>query len=416
MPRTHWPRLLSAALLLWLALTPPVRAQPVPAPPAEAARGQTAFLTTDFSLALLDRLWQQPGNLLVSPYSLYAALLMLSSGAGGETATALGRVLRTPATGNDLEAFAREAARLTRPSSGSQVAMAQSLWPAKQFTLRPDFRRTMASTFGASITPLDYAGDAEGAARRINAWVSERTRGRITDLVTAEQFSSDMRLSLVSSLWFKGEWPVPFDTEATRTGPFHLEGGGTKAVPLMRRVDRLRLGTIPGGRILEIPYRGQTWETTDHSLLILLPDRHDGLTALQHQLTSQRLEQVIEGMKDTQVDLALPRFRMRARPDLMHTLERMGLGSVFRPGADLSRISPDPGLILSSVMQEAMLRVDENGTEAAAATLMAMPVLGLSEDPLTPFHVDHPFLVMIRDQPSGTLLFVGRVMEPGDQP
>lgn len=412
MVRTRRHRLLSAALLLWLALPPPLSAQPVPAPPAGAALQRTAFPTTDFSLALLDRLWQQPGNLLVSPYSLYAALLMLSSGAGGETATVLGRVLRTPATGKDLEAFAGEAARLTRLSSGSQLAMAQSLWPATRFTLRPDFRQTMAGTFGASITPLDYAGDAEGAARRINAWVSERTRRRITNLVAPEQFSGDMRLALVSTLWFQGEWPVPFDPEATRTGLFHLEGGGTRAVPLMSRVGWYRLGTIPGGRILEIPYQGRSSDTPDHTLLILLPDRRDGLTALQRQLTGQRLEQAIEAMKETQVDLALPRFQMRARPDLMDTLERMGLGSVFRPGADLSRISPDPGLILSSVLQETMLRVDETGTEAAAATMMLMPVLGLSEDPLTPFHVDHPFLVMIRDQPSGTLLFVGRVLEP----
>ncbi len=416
MPRTLWPRLLSAPLLFWLALAPPVRAQSVPGTPVEAALERTAFRTTDFSLALLDRLWQQPGNLLVSPYSLYAALLMLSGGAGGETATALNQVLRTQATGNDLEAFAREAARLTRSSDGSQVAMGQSLWPATQFTLRPDFRRTMASAFGASITPLDYGGDAEGSARRINAWVSESTRGMIPELVTAEQFSSDMRLSLVSTLWFKGEWPIPFDPEDTRTGPFHVQRGGTKAVPLMRRVGRYRLGTIPGGRILELPYRGRSWDAADHTLLILLPDRRDGLAALQRQLTSRRLEQAIGGMKDTQVDLVLPRFRMRARPDVMNSLKEMGLGVVFGPGADLSRISPDPGLILSSVLQEVTLRVDENGTEAAAATIMLMPVLGLSEEPLTAFRVDHPFLLMIRDQPSGTLLFVGRVMEPGEQP
>jgi serpin B len=381
----------------------------------EPARERIAISTTTFSLDLLDQLWQQPGNLLVSPYSLYAALLMVASGAGGETAAVLGQVLRLDAAGSDLKAFTSHSARLTAETGGSQLVMGQSIWPAERFTLQPAFRQTMATNFGASITPLNYAGDPQGAAQRINDWVSERTRGKIKELVAADQFSPDTRLSLLSTIWFKGEWKNEFYPESTRTGPFVLQGGGTSSVPLMHKVGWYRLGVIPGGRILEIPYQGQSYDTTNHSLLILLPDKHDGLAALQRQLTPQSLKKAIEGMKEERVELILPRFKMKGRPDLMEPLERMGLDAVFGPSADLSGISAVPDLYLSSVVQQAMLEVDEKGTEAAAATLMMMPVTGLSEDPITPFRVDHPFLLMIRDQPTGTLLFLGRVMDPGEQ-
>jgi serpin B len=155
--------------------------------------------------------------------------------------------------------------------------------------------------------------------------------------------------------------------------------------------------------------------TPNHALLILLPDQRDGLAALQRRLTPQSLDKALEVMKEARVELILPRFKMRDRPDLTGTLERMGLGELFGPGADLSGISAVPDLHLSSVLQEATLRVDEKGTEAAAATITMMPVTGLAEDPITPFHVDHPFLLMSRDQPTGTLLFLGRVMDPGQQ-
>ncbi|CAK6695473.1 hypothetical protein BBFGKLBO_01854 [Synechococcus sp. CBW1107] len=293
--------------------------------------------------------------------------------------------------------------------------MGQSIWPAERFTLRPAFLQTMASSFGASITPLDYAGDPQGAAQRINAWVSERTRGRIKELASAAQFSPDTRLSLLSTIWFQGQWVHEFDPEATHTGSFFLQGGGTRVVPLMQRTGWYRLGAIPGGRILEIPYQGTSWDTPNHTLLILLPDQRDGLAALKRRLTPQSLNKALEVMKETRVDLMLPRFKMRDRPDLIGSLERMGLGEVFGPGADLSGISAVPDLYLSSVLQEATLRVDETGTEAAAATIMMMPVGGLGEDPITPFRVDHPFLLMIRDQPTGTLLFLGRVLDPGEQ-
>ncbi len=414
MPRTRWPGLLTTCLFLWAAWSPPLRSQPVPTL-SEAARERIAIRTTTFSLDLLDQLWQQPGNLLVSPYSLYAALLMVASGAGGDTAAVLGRVLRLEAAGSDLPALASHSARLTAEPAGSPLVMGQSIWPAERFTLRPAFRQKMATSFGASITPLDYAGDPEGAAQRINAWVSERTRGRIKELVAADQFSPDTRLSLLSTIWFQGEWMDEFDPDGTRTGPFALQGGGTRAVPLMQRTGWYRLGSIPGGRILEIPYAGKSTVTPNHALLILLPDQRDGLAALQHQLTPQSLNKAIEGMKEARVELILPRFKMRGRLDLMGTLERMGLGAVFGPGADLSGISAVPDLYLSGVLQEATLEVDEKGTEAAAATIMMMPVTGLGEDPITPFRVDRPFLLMIRDQPTGTLLFLGRVMDPGEQ-
>ncbi len=414
MPRTRWPGLLSTCLFLWVAWSSPLRSQPVPTL-SEPAQERISLSTTTFSLDLLDQLWQQPGNLLVSPYSLYAALLMVASGAGGETAAVLGQAIRLDAAGSDLQAFTSHSARLTAESTGSQLVVGQSIWPAERFTLQPAFRQTMATSFGASITPLNYAGDPQGAAQRINAWVSESTRGKIKELVSEEQFSPDMRLALLSTIWFKGEWKNEFDPDNTRTGPFVLQGGGTSSVPLMHKIGWYRLGAIPGGRVLEIPYQGESYDTTNHALLILLPDKRDGLAALQRQLTPQSLKKAIEGMKDERVELILPRFKMRSRPHLMEPLERMGLGAVFGADADLSGISAVPDLYLSSVLQEAMLEVDEKGTEAAAATIMEMPVTGLSEDPITPFRVDHPFLLMIRDQPTGTLLFLGRVMDPGEQ-
>jgi serpin B len=399
---------LASFFLPWNDPAPAQQAPPLTKPATE----QIAAGTTAFALDLLQRLEEeqespQPGNILVSPYSLYAALVMVAGGAGGETSAAMRRVLRQRGSGVDLEAFASFSASLTSASPGSRLVMDQSLWPAVGITLRPAFIRRLDTAFGTTVTPLDYIGNRQGAAAAINAWAAERTGGRIQALVSPGDLSPEMALVLVSTIWFKGDWDVPFDPEFTQPAPFFLDGGGTRTVPLMQRTGTYGMGPIPGGRMLEIPYAGEK-----ASMLILLPDQRDGWEALQRQLTPKNLASWIAGLQDQRVQLVLPRFRMSHRADLKETLTRMGMGPAFTREADFTGISADAALAISRVVQAADLRVDEAGSEAAAATVVGMLVTGLSDEPIPVFRADHPFLLAIRDRGSGALLFLARLMDP----
>lgn len=411
---------LPAALLLLTALVaaPDSPGWAVPAAGGATGAGQLAPVTTKerlvegntaFALDLVGHLRQVPGNYLVSPYGLSATLVMAAAGAGGSTATALWQGLRLPARGGAIDAFALLSDSLSQETmGGSRLVMGQSVWPDLRFSLRPDYSHHLESAFGAVVTPLDYARDAQLAAGQINAWVKQTTRGRITEAVSSSDLPADTALVLVNTIWFKGDWEVPFDPEDTRPGSFSLSGGGTRTVPLMQRTGGYRLASIPGGRMLEIPYGGERT-----SMLILLPDRRDGVADLEQRLTPEALAQWIAGLQNQRVQVELPRFKMRWKAeDLGSTLTLMGMGPVFQSSADFSGISAVPGLNLSRVVQEANLSVDESGSEAAAATMIVGLITGLSEEPIAHLRADHPFLLMIRDRQSGSLLFLGRLMDP----
>lgn len=404
--------LLGGCLLLGPGVMRPMEAAPEQLPERLGGESRAASAANAFGLELLRQLPPEQGNLVVSPIGLCAALLMIAGGAGGTTAGALQQVLQQGSGPAALQAWTRLTGSLTAPRGTNGLSLGQSIWPARQIPLQPTYSRRLKRDFGSVITPLDFQGDPHGSARQINQWVSAHTGGRIQEIVSAAELSPDLALAVVSAVWFKGAWEMPFEPEQTRPGRFVLSNGTIRSVPMMERTGGYRIGRIPGGRLLELPYQPTAGSRAQRSMLILRPDRHDGLAELERRLTPAALRSWSAGLERERVQLELPRFQIRSRTDLQEPLTRMGLGVAFGPGADFSGISAGDAVRLSRVLQEATLQVDEAGSEATAATMALMPVLGLSETPIPVFRVDHPVLLIIRDQASGALLFLARLMDP----
>jgi serpin B len=294
--------------------------------------------------------------------------------------------------------------------------IANRLFGEKTYAFEPSFLESTRAAYGAALEPLDFRGDPEAARGTINSWVESETEKRIPDLVPPKSVDSETRLALVNAIYFLGDWDEPFEKESTRPAPFFASAKEQKDVPTMHRTASLRMARRPGLRLLELPYKGQ-----DLSLLVVLPEAQDGLGAVEGSLTALGLEDLVRTLIPVRVAVALPRFEINpaASLALADVLRRLGMPTAFdRERADFTGIAnpPDPQdrLFIGQVFHKAFVKVDEKGTEAAAATAVivmrttsvAAPAQSLE------FKADHPFLFFIRDRTSGLLLFMGRVADP----
>ncbi len=375
-----------------------------------------------FSLDLYARLRDQSGNLFFSPYSVAVALAMTSAGARGRTAEEMARVLHAPAEPDRLH---RDVAGLTRQINGSgeprpyQLHTANALWGQKGFGFLPDFLALTQRHYGAGLHEVDFSGASEQARRTINAWVESQTNDRIKELLKPSSVSAATRLVLTNAVYFKGNWHVAFPREATREGAFHVAPGKAVDAPLMHLSSGFRYHDAGSLQVLEMPYEGGATAEEAHfgggdlSMLVLLPRAHDGLAELERSLTVERLESW-RPRHWQEVDLTLPRFRATRDFDLVEPLSGMGMRSAFDAGsADFSGMTGRRDLFVSAVVHQAFVNVDEQGTEAAAATGVAMTLSAMPVEPPV-FRADHPFLFLIRHNPTGAILFLGRLVNPGE--
>lgn len=385
-----------------------------------AARGCNAF-AVDLHRRLAAT--REGGNVLASPASIYLAMAMARVGARGETAIEMERALHLP--GSNLEEISGSigglVSVLTRPAEGGgpagadtasayRMSIANALWGQEGRRLEPSFVETLASAFGSEHHEVDFIGDAEAARREINRWTAERTQGRIEEIVPPGVLGSATRLVLTNALYFKAAWFHPFNGGATSDGPFYVGGGESPAaVPTMRMRERFRYAEDERVQVVELPY-----STGDVSALVILPKERNGLAAIERTITAEELDRWMTGEKeDRSVDLQLPRFRFTSEFDLGATLQAMGIRRAFTDAADFSGITREEALQISAVLHEAFVAVDENGTEAAAATSVAITLTAIPA-PVEPVavHVDHPFLFVIRHDATGAILFLGRVADP----
>jgi serpin B len=365
-----------------------------------------------FALDLHARLASQPGNLFVSPASLSIALAMTYSGARGETAAEMAKVLHFPATNANvhaaLAAFHKDL-RDAGTASGCRLSLANRLWGQKGSEFLPEFLAITRESYGAELGQVDFAQETEKAREQINTWVLEQTEGKIKDLIPPRVLTNLTRLVLTNAIYFKGNWSKPFSRSATHDDLFHVTSDKTTQVPLMSRQDDLRYWAGEGVKVLEIPYgKG------DLTAVVLLPDEIDGLPALEANTTVENLGRWLAGLRDRKVQVFLPRFRLSSQFSLRDLLTAMGMKRAFSPDeADFSGMSTHEQLYLSAVIHKAFVDVNEEGTEAAAATGVAVAVraaMVLSQPAV--FRADHPFLFLIRDRNSGSILFLGRVVNP----
>ncbi len=364
-----------------------------------------------FAFDLFGKVRDRPGNLVFSPYSISTALAMTYLGANGQTAREMAETLHFPNDGKALDSgFATLRALIDGEGEKRPYRLhtANALWGQLGLNYRAEFLRRAEASFGAGLRPVDFLEDPQGARKTINDWVERQTLDKIKDLLAPPNVTKDTDLILTNAIYFKGSWAIPFPKAGTRDVPFR-NGKESKPVPTMHLTSQFGYLETDSFQALDLPYVGN-----DLSTVILLPKKVDGLAALESSLASPSVEGWLAKLSRQKVEVALPRFKLEASSELAKTLASMGMPSAFGRGADFSGITTDRGLHLSAVIHKAFAEFNEEGTEAAAATavtaIRAMAIV--PQKPPVLFRADHPFLFLIRDVRSGSILFLGRVVNP----
>ncbi len=370
-----------------------------------------------FGFDLYKQLRAERGNLTFSPASITTALAMTWGGARGETAAQMKQVLHLEGGPDEvMQAAGKLAAALQDPARPIVFRVANRLFGEKTCRFETPYLDATKAAFGASLESVDFKGAPEPSRHVINRWVEDKTQDRIQDLIPPGGVNADTRLALVNAIYFLGDWMEPFAKEATRPEPFFTSAAQKKDVPTMHTGERLRFAQKEGWKALELPYKGGQM-----SMLLVLPDKVDGISALESSLTAPGLDAIVKALATTRVIVSLPRFEVNPPNSLplRDVLVKMGMPVAFdRQRADFTGIanppSPDDRLVIGEVFHKAFVKVDEKGTEAAAATAVVMMRAGAALRPEQPveFKADHPFLFFIRDHGSGMVLFMGRVADP----
>ncbi len=361
---------------------------------------------------LYAHLGQKKGNLFFSPASVELALAMTSTGAGGRTAEEMHEVLHLQALGGPDRvslAFGGLQRKLLSPERACTLELANALWGQEGFTFQPGFLERLEMDFEARLHTMDFQNRPEPARAALNHWVEQQTNAKIKDLFPAGSIGPDTRLVLANAVYFLGQWEYPFKGWDTRDRSFHLSADESIAVPTMKQTDHFSYGEVPGAQVLVLPYQDCGLE-----MVIVLPRDRDGLPALEKNLSNERLQDWVGALAPHKVEVLLPRFTLEGSFDLNTTLAGLGMATAFSRGADFTGMTTHAPLAISRVVHKSFIDVYEKGTEAAAATGVAIMTTSMPAQDLELVHfvADHPFLFFIRDGETGLVLFLGRVADP----
>lgn len=383
-----------------------LHAQPRPPGPDPAARSANAFA------ADLCRKLDTAGNQFLSPYSIHTALGMVYAGTRGATEKEMAATLHFPA---GREAPHGRSARLRKriDSLGAmgqvRIHAANAMWTQEGMPMLGPFLDIQKRHYGAEPRRVDFAGDPETQRLLINQWAETETRGRIKDLVPPRGIDSRTRLAICNAIHFKGKWARAFDSARTRAMPFRLAPQRTIQVPMMRQKGRFRIAVSGRFTVLELPYEGG-----DFSLVVGLPDTAGSLAAAETGWFRGGMEDAVSRLAASplqDMDVALPRFKLTCDFELSEALKGMGMASAFGGDADFTGMAKGGGIAISRVIHKAFVEVNEEGTEAAAATAVLI-TRGSAHRRTDLFLADRPFLFLIRENHTGLLLFLGRVADP----
>jgi serpin B len=357
-----------------------------------------------FAVDLYGRLRGQKGNLFLSPASITLALAMTYGGARGTTAEEMRSVLGFTLPDERLHPAFAALSGVLKPREGT-LRVANRLWGQQGYEFLESFLALTRTSYGAELETVDFAARTEEARQRINAWIERQTEDKIKELLKEGVLTPQTALVLTNAIYFKGLWATQFKPENTQAAPFKLLDGTTVTVPLMHQKTEFSLGTGEGCAVLELPYKGG-----ELSMVIVLPNAADGLPALEASLSRQKLAAWMGALRPVEVKVYLPRFKATSSFALGRTLCDMGMPTAFSGGADFSGMSAGKDLAISEVVHQAFVDVNEEGTEAAAATAV---VIKRTMAPVpVEFRADHPFLFFIRDVRTGLILFMGRLVAP----
>ncbi len=382
--------------------------------PATPVALEAAVAATNRFTADLYRTVAQPhANGAASPYSVAVAFGMTREGARGETRSELDAALHLD--GDASAAHAALAQRLaTIGASGVELRTANRVFLEETQTVEPTFETAMRDGFRAPFERVPFMSDPESSRARVNGWVASQTNDRIQDLLPPDSIDADTRLVLTNAMYFHGTWQTSFDRARTQDLPFLVDGTAATPVPMMQTERAMRFGHAEGAAVGELPYTGG-----EISMIVVVPDAADGLPAMLSNLDGDRMQHWIDALADRpNVIVKLPRFRVTPTESLplSEPMRSLGVRLAFQAGdADLTGIATThPPLFVSEGFHRAFVEVNEEGTEAAAATAV---VISVRSAPMRPpqrdeLIADHPFLFFLRDTRTGAILFVGHVVDP----
>jgi serpin B len=368
-----------------------------------------------FACDLYAQLAARPGNLFYSPHSIHAALTMTGAGAHDNTAAQMARVLKLDAFNDQTnDAYNKLfTALMAAPKAGEAapytLTVANALFAQRDYPFRPDYLQLARNQYQAGVFNVDFATQTEPVRTQINIWVSKQTHNKINDLFAPGVLNNQTRMVLANAIYFKGSWLSAFPKDATRQEPFHLSADKSADVDMMHLTKRFAYRETETVQVLELPYKGNQL-----SMFVLLPKQRDGLASLEKDLAADLLRKLTDRAPAQEVVVTLPRFKLTQEFSLADTLAAMGMTDAFAAGkADFTGMSDQGNLFLQAVVHKAFVEVNEEGTEAAAATGVAIGLTSVMKPkPPVIFKADHPFLFLIRHNPTGAILFLGRLADP----
>ncbi len=365
-----------------------------------------------FGFDLYQELKAKDGNLFFSPYSISTALAMTYAGACGETEKEMAQVLHFSLAQQPLHSsFSKLQSEFNdiQNKGHIQLSIANALWAQRDYHFLESFLKLNKEYYGAGLNLVDFARETETARKAINLWVENKTQQKIKDLIKSGSLDSLTRLVLSNAIYFKGDWSSQFDKKRTVDADFHITPDKTVKTSMMSQKSEFRLKDFGSFSAIELPYEGD-----DLSMIIFLPKSIDGLAGLEAQLTSVNVEKWLNelgSVRKREVSISIPKFKTTSEFELSDILGAMGMQDAFSERlADFSGMTGKKDLFISKVIHKAFVDVNEEGTEAAAATAVVVTLKAISR-PLT-FQADHPFIFLIRANKTGSILFIGRIVDP----
>jgi serpin B len=377
-----------------------------------------------FALKLYAKLRSEEGNLFFSPYSISTALAMAHAGARGQTEAQMAGVLHFPIIAKpgtelssklipDRHQFASVFGKIIKDlnnrgkKGGYELRVANALWGQEGYEFLEEFLELIKTNYGGRLNEVDFVRAAETARKTINTWVEKKTNDKIKNLIPKGVLDRMTRLVLTNAIYFKGNWAKQFKEDRTKDAPFTLADGEKVDVAMMNQTGQFNYMETESFQALELPY-----VDGELSMIILLPKEFDGLDEFEKTLTTENLSEWMDELRDREVRVSVPKFKMTSQFGLASVLKSMGMTDAFSANADFSGMNGRRDLFISAVIHKAYVDVNEEGTEAAAATAVTMKLTAIGPDQIPVFRADHPFIFLIIDNQSGSILFIGRAMNP----
>lgn len=373
---------------------------------------------TEFAFALYSQLQEKEENLLFSPFNISTALVMTYAGAKGQTALEMAQSLHFSDDREQLYAkFLQLNKGLTtavkeEKQNPTSLSLANSLWIQEGSSLLPSFLHTMEHYFSGEVQEVDFLKDVNKTRMRINDWITNKTQGKIKEILKLGDLNSSSRLVIVSAIYLKSHWRETFDPKLTKQDLFFLNLRSSTEAEFMTRTGSFAIVDKENFSLIELPYASQA-QGPQLSMLILLPYSMEGLPDIEKTLTAEQFYELLSQMEMREGEVMIPKFNLTESVDLNEILKKMGMELAFSTRADFSGMTAGGNLAIDKVKHQAYLNVDEQGTEAAAATSVTMRLTSvLKPAPKFIFKANHPFLFCILEKNSGTVLFLGRYSIP----